>query len=194
MLMIDVLIGVGGTLLGAVVGARGALAVSREDRLHAQREDVRRALAGYLGALYPSVAELRELPPARPESKLESGLKRLERDDVRWVRQRRREHLLYGDRHRELAAKLAAAAAELQVRPMPDALRAAFDRANDYVERLGEQRTPELLNEWASVYADLMQGRGVLDTWRPPGRAGLFERLIRPRHRGLDSPHERSEA
>jgi hypothetical protein len=65
---------------------------------------------------------------------------------------------------------LAAAAAELQVRPIPDELRAAFDRANNYIERLGEQRTPELLAEWSSVHDDLMAGRRALDSWLPPRR------------------------
>ncbi len=91
--MVDVLIGVGGTLLGAAVGVGGALTISREDRRHAAREDLRRALAVYLGALYPSVSELKELPPTRPEPALARWLTRLERDDVRWLRQRRREHL-----------------------------------------------------------------------------------------------------
>jgi len=87
--MVDVLIGVGGTLLGAVVGVGGVLTISRDDRRHAGREDVRRALTVYLGALYPSVSELKELPPKRPESTLARWLTRLERDDVRWLRQRR---------------------------------------------------------------------------------------------------------
>jgi len=37
-------------------------------------------------------------------------------------------------------------------------LRAAFDRANHYVERLGEQRTPELLEEWSVIHADRIAG------------------------------------
>ncbi len=185
---LDVLIGVGGTLLGAIVGVRGALAISRDERRHGQQEDVRRALATYLGAIYPVVNELRELPAVQPVSPLIRWLGRLERSDVAWVRQRRREYRLYGYRHREGGDRLAAAVAELQVRPMPEALQAAVDRANNYIERLGEQRTPELREEWSSVHADLMRGREALDSWTPPRAAR--RRWLTAIRRAIRAPEE----
>lgn len=166
--MVDALIGVGGALLGAIVGVRGALAISRDERRDAQREDLRRALAGYLGALYPAVHELRTLPPARRLPRLVQWIERLQPADVAWAKQRHREYRLYGYRHREGGDRLAAAVAELQVRAMPDELRLAVDRANSYVERLGEQRAPELIEEWSSVHSNLMNGQQALDVWKPP--------------------------
>lgn len=166
--MVDALIGVGGVLLGAIVGVRGALVVSRDERRHEQREDLRRALAAYLGALYPAVNELRELPPARPAPRVARWIDSLQPSDAAWARQRRREYRLYGYRHREGGDRLAASVAQLQVRAMPAELRAAVDRANGYIERLGEQRTKELREEWSSVHGDLMRGRQVLDSWLPP--------------------------
>jgi hypothetical protein len=175
--MRDVLIGVGGALLGAVVGVRGALAISRDERRHRKPEDLRSALAIYLGALYPAVNELRELPPARTLPGFVTLIDRLQPPDVAWARQRSREYRLYGYRHKEGGDRLAAAFAQLQVRAMPEELRVAVDRANDYVKRLGEQRTPDLIEEWSSVHADLMRGREALDSGTPP-------RARRPSRRG----------
>jgi len=94
--MVDALVAVAGTLLGAAVGVRGALVISRAERLDATREDVRRTLAGYLGALYPAVAELRELSPRRELPLLVRWLQRPEPSDVAWARQRWREYRGYG--------------------------------------------------------------------------------------------------
>jgi hypothetical protein len=106
----------------------------------------------------------------------------LQPSDVVWVRQRRREHQRYGYRHREGGDRLAAAVAQLQVRAMPDELRAAVDQANGYIERLGEQRTQELREEWSSVHDDLMRGRQALDSWTPPRAWFRTNRSRRRRH------------
>jgi hypothetical protein len=49
---------------------------------------------------------------------------------------------LTGDRYRQIASQLAVAATKLQTLPSPPDVRAAVDAGNDYVERLGENRTP----------------------------------------------------
>lgn len=156
-----------GAILGAAIGVLGTLKISRERRRHDQREDLRRAFGAYLGALYPAVAELRELPPVREQPRLVALLSRLESENVAWARQRQREYRLYGDRHRQNASALAAAVADLQVRPMPSVLRSAFERANDYIERLGEQRSPELRGEWEAIHAELMRGARSIEGWTP---------------------------
>jgi hypothetical protein len=103
----------------------------------------------------------------RPPRPIERWLMRLGRQDVAWARQRSREYRRYGYRLRELAAELAAAFVDLQVRPMSDELGAAVVRAKRYVEQLGEQRTPELIAEWPAIHAELMRGRDSLDSWLP---------------------------
>jgi hypothetical protein len=140
-------------------------------------EALRRAFGVYLGALYPAVAELRELPPVRQPSPLVALMNRLEPRDVAWAKQREREFRRYGDRHRQNASALAAAVADLQVQAKPDLLRVAFDRANDYIERLGEQRTPELRAEWTSVHAHLMREAHAIDNWVPPEARSSFRRM-----------------
>lgn len=65
-------------------------------------------------------------------------------------------HKRYGDRYLDLAGRLGAARVDFMMRDLPPNVDAAVQRASDYVKRLGEQRTPELIDEWAGVHADLI--------------------------------------
>jgi len=42
---------------------------------------------------------------------------------------------------------------------MPATVLAAIEAANDYVERLGEERTDELKAEWSSIYDRLQAAK-----------------------------------
>ena len=68
------LIGVGGTLGGTGLGYRGARAINRDDRAAALREQMRTAVADYFGLLVVSVAELRDLPPAKEPNALDQAV------------------------------------------------------------------------------------------------------------------------
>jgi hypothetical protein len=149
-------IGVAGTLGGTGLGYRGALAIHRRDRTSALQDRIRSALAEYLGALYASVGELRDLPPSKPLNRLYQAINELRGEQATWLARRRAEYRLTGDRYRDVAARQVAAAAQLQVLPIPPDLRAAVDAANNYVERLAENRSPELIAEWPGIHARLM--------------------------------------
>ncbi len=149
-------IGVVGTLGGTGLGYRGAVAISRREREAAQRVQMRSAFGEYLGALYASVGELRDLPDTKPPNWLVRSIDAIRGEDATWLAHRRAERWLTGDRYRELAARQVAAVARLQVLPLPPDVRAAFDAANNYTERLGENRTPALKAEWSEIHARLM--------------------------------------
>lgn len=149
-------IGVCGTLSGTGLGYVGAVRISRRDRAAALLAQIRSAAAVYLGALYQSVGELHELPPNRDPNALDRGIRRLQGEQGAWVAQRRAEYRLSGDRYRQLAGQLASAAAQLHALPLPPDLDAAVAAANEYVEKLSEQRTPELIAQWPATRAALL--------------------------------------
>jgi hypothetical protein len=81
---------------------------------------------------------------------------------------------LTGDRYRQIASQLAVAATKLQTLPLPPDVRAAVDAGNDYVERLGENRTPELTKEWAEIHERMVNSMASLEE---PLQRDLMERL-----------------
>lgn len=155
-------IGVTGALVGAGVGYGGALAISRRDRAADIQQKIRDAFGLYLGTLYASVAEGLELPPNRPPTRLDRAVERVQGQQGAWLARRRREYQLSGDRYRELAARLSAAEAQLQVLPLSPGLRGAVNAANDYVRRLGEDRSPEIKAEWSAIHSQLMRANSQL--------------------------------
>jgi hypothetical protein len=84
------------------------------------------------------------------------GVGKLQGEQGAWTARRRAEYRLSGDRYRQLAGQLASAAAQLHVLPMPPDLDAAVAAANQYVEKLSDQRTPELIAQWPAVRALLL--------------------------------------
>jgi hypothetical protein len=156
------LIVVGGTLAGTGLGYRGALAINRRDQASALRDRMRSALAEYLGILYASVAELRDVPANKPPNWLDQAINKMRSEQATWLAHRRAEYRLAGDRYREVPARLGTAIAQLQVLPLPPDVRAAVDGANNYVERLSEDRSPERKAEWSEVHAQLMAATRTL--------------------------------
>lgn len=93
---------------------------------------------------------------------------------VAQVAHRHAEYRLAGNRYREVPARLGAAVAQLQVLPLPPDVRAAVDAANNCIERLSQDRSPELQAEWSNVHARLMdaaQTLGVERSGRRPRRS-----------------------
>jgi hypothetical protein len=149
-------IGICGTLSGTGLGYVGAVRISRRDRAAALRGQIRSAAAVYLGALYQSVGELRDLPPKKTPNALDRGVSKLQGEQGACIARRRAEYRLSGDRYRQLAGQLASAAAQLHVLPLPPDLDAAVAAANEHVEKLSDRRTPELIAEWPAVRASLL--------------------------------------
>ena len=174
---------VGGTLLGAVVGLRGARSIGREERTEAAHGETVRAFAEYVSALVPIVAELRELPAVPSSSPLESVVNQLRGEAATYFATRRREQELFGGRNREQAARLAAAAVDLRLRPLPQGVRDAIDRANNYVERLGQDRSDEMIAAWPAIHSDLMDAGAELRDSQPRSA-----RVRRWRSRPTDAP------
>jgi hypothetical protein len=154
---------VGGTALGARIGLKGAQRISREERAAAERSDVVRAFGLFLGALYPSVAELQAMPPVGGwRFGVANVINRVRGPVPTWVATVRNEHNFDGGRRRELSWRLAATVADLQVRRLPPDVRAAVAEATGYVQRLGQQRSPELVAEWERIRLRLMAAAAEL--------------------------------
>jgi hypothetical protein len=155
-------IGVGGAVAGALVGFGGSWLVSRQERKAAAKGERRRAYAAYLGTLYPMVSELRDMPNADdrplpdPIGSLLSLLPNAKATE--WLRLRK----AVGDRAYLMSAQMAAAYALVQVLKMPDAVSAVISDANEYVIALGATRTPELLGAWPDLHGRLQSAIDLL--------------------------------
>lgn len=166
------LIGAGGALGGSALGLRGALRISREEREQATHDRIREAFGGYLAALYPSVAELRELPALRKPDLITKVINAWRGKEATWIAQRKAERRVLGDNYRQVAYQLAGATARLQVLPLDHELREVLKAATDYIERLSETRSPELKAEWPQIHSRLMAQvtrLGVKESDRPSG-------------------------
>lgn len=140
-------------LVGVGVGYVGSRRISKAERAADARAELRRAVAGYLAALYPVVAELRAMPDVRT-SQLAEVLDRVSGEAATYVRSRRQIAKL-GSRPFELGDRLAAAAANLQVLGPPEPLDAAVAKANGYVEQLAETRSDEVKARWPEIWDEL---------------------------------------
>lgn len=125
---------------------------------------MRHAFASYLGALYPAVAELRELPPARRSPANATILDRVRGNESTFLAARRRERAVFGDRPRQVADRVASALASLQVMALPSEVRAACEAAAAYIERLAGQRSSEVSAEWPAIYEQLQAAGRLLDS------------------------------
>jgi hypothetical protein len=161
-------IGVAGTLVGTGLGFTGAFFIARCERRHALRRERRQAFATYLAALYPAVAELRELPPVRKAAPGATLLDRVRGEEATFVATRRRERAVFGDRPRELADRVAIALASLQVMALPADVRTACEAAAEYIERLAAQRSPEINAEWSTIYEQLHAAARLLSSDKKP--------------------------
>ncbi len=123
---------------------------------------MRDAFGVFLGAVYPAVAELREVPDVDGIPKLDQAYNRLRGEKATFIAVRRRERQIFGDGLRLRAQRVAIAVADLQVLPLPRPVREAVDAANDYLERLSQRRTPELKSEWEQIHKQLMAAAEIL--------------------------------
>src|SRR5687767_6791806 len=101
-------------LAGVGLGYLGSAKVSRREREAAGRDELRRAFARYLGALYAVVAELRAAPATQP-GKLADLVDRVRGEAWTYVSTRRRLLATLGPRPLMLSDRLADAVAHLQV-------------------------------------------------------------------------------
>lgn len=166
-------IGVGGTIGGAAVGYRGALSISRDERVSAQRDRIRAAFAEFFSQCVVSVAELRDLPANKTPNWLDKAVNELRGEQGAWIARRRAEFRLTGDRYRQLAADLGIALVQLRALPLPSEVRATVDAARDYIERLGQDRSPEVIGEWSDIHARLTRASESLNEDPPKRRWGF---------------------
>jgi hypothetical protein len=152
---------IGGTATGAIIALKGARSLSRDERIAAERAENLRAFRIFVAETVQSVSELKQLPPVPkpwPTDRLIELAERPLRGGKVGMQMATRSRIYkrYGDRHLDLAGRLGAALVDLMMRDLPSNVDAAVQRASDYVQRLGEQRTPELIAEWGAVHADLI--------------------------------------
>lgn len=144
-----------GAFGGAAIGFAGSLKVNADQRREADRIEKRRALAAYLGALYPAVSELREMPPDKDLDMIGRAIEMLSGEQASWIRTRRAlvasSPQMFGRMDR-----LAAAMARVQTLAMPATVTQAVEGANDYVVELGRERSEELVAAWPEIRAELL--------------------------------------
>ncbi|MGE5282562.1 MAG: hypothetical protein ACM3N0_09645 [Chloroflexota bacterium] len=179
--------GLVGAFGGSGIGLAGSLKISAVQRSEAARVERRRAFAGFLGALYPAVTELREMPPNREPNLLERASDVLSTEQASWVRTRRA-LVAMGPHVFGRMDRLAGAMAHLQVLDMPEELMIAVEEANDYVVRLGEDRTPERLDEWSTIHGRLHAAKASLAASRPRVRGWVRRRIRHQWTRGSSPP------
>jgi hypothetical protein len=152
---VAVLVGPVAGLLGVGLGYLGTKRLSDQQRQRERGAELSRALAAYLGALYPVVAELRAMPHV-PAGDGTSRLDRLMWGEAgAYVKSRQRLLRSFGTRHFELQDRFAAAAAQLKVLPLPMELEQAVDAATAWVEELAVSRAPDVTRRWPQIWEDL---------------------------------------
>jgi hypothetical protein len=150
-------------LLGVGLGYFGSRHISKGEREAAGRAEVRRALAAYLGAIYPLVAELRAMPEVSC-GRLADAVDRISGEAASYVRSRRQLTKL-GSRPFELMDRFVAAAAILRfLELLPAPLQVAISNANGYVEQLNETRSDELKDCWPEIWRELQSATRLLPT------------------------------
>jgi hypothetical protein len=155
-------IAVVGTLAGACVGVGGTVVIARRERQHLLNVRMRDAFGVFLGAMYPAVADLRELPDVNDLPIAAKAYNKLRGEPATFVANRQREREVFGDVLRDRAHRVAIAFAELQVLPLPREAREAIDTTMEYLERLSKRRTPELKAEWTVIYELLASAAELL--------------------------------
>ena len=102
-------------------------------------------------------------PPNIRPNVISRAIDRARGEQRAWLATRSAEYRLLGNRHREVASSLAIAAARLHVLPLRSELEAAVSAENDYVEKLGTDRTPELIAQWSDIRTRLLESGAYLD-------------------------------
>lgn len=158
-------IGVIGALAGAALGSGitilGTRRLSKDERAAAESAENLRAFRLFVSEAALSVSELRQLPAVPKPWPTDAAVTRLTTllkggEAGAQMAMRRRVYRQYGDRHEDLAARFAAAYMDLRLRDLPSSVDATVERTADYIAKLGEDRTPELKDEWKAIHAALM--------------------------------------
>lgn len=151
-----------GAFGGAGIGFLGAIKVAADQRGETRLTERRHALATYLGALTPVVAELKEMPPNREPDLVSKAIEQISGEQATWVRTRKglvaMSPHMFGRMDR-----LSLAMAHLQLLDMPDPVMKAVEAANDYAAELGEERSKGLIERWPSIHADLIAAFKLID-------------------------------
>jgi hypothetical protein len=163
-----------GTLGGAGVGVRGALAISRNQRDEARRQRIGDAYSAFLAAVVLAVAELRQWPsPTEPHALRQLANRTQDKicgEGTSDLAARRGARAIFGDRPWIFADGVVQAWAVLRVLPLDDDTRSVCDSAVDYVERLSDARTDEIKAEWSGLHARLMDAANQISGNRTPQR------------------------
>lgn len=162
-----------GAFGGAGIGFLGAIKVAADQRVEARLSERRHAMATYLGALSPVVAELKEMPPNKEPDLVEKAIERISGEQATWVRTRKglvaMSPHMFGRMDR-----LSSALAQVHLLDMPAGVMKAVEAANDYAVELGEERSEDLVARWPSIHAELLATSKLLDPDRHRhfGRSG----------------------
>jgi hypothetical protein len=143
---------------------------------------MRATYAVYLGAFHAAIAELREFPPAPRDARLDRAVELLiargkssampfvsdlatRTEATRWINTRKHVKETSGERLQESSTHVTNATALLELLPLPDDATAAVKRANDYLDLLGTDRSPEVLAEYADVCDQLQAAARSIADW-----------------------------
>jgi hypothetical protein len=155
-----------GAFGGSGIGFAGALKVAADQRLEDRRSEKRRAMASYLGALYPVISELKEMPKNKEPDLVSKAIEQVSGEQATWVRTRKglvaMSPHMFGRQDR-----LSSAFAHVQLLDMPDPVMDAVEAANDYAIELGEERSEAILGRWPTVHKDLLDASRLLDAQDP---------------------------
>jgi hypothetical protein len=175
----------GGGALGGWIGLHGARSLSADEREAAARAETLRSFRLYFGCVATTVARHREVPFVPEPTQLSKAVERVTEwvTDVRhrYIAVQRRAREAFGDSYRDLSGRLAETLIDLQLRELPATVRAATDASSTYVQRLGEQRSPELVAQWPDVHAQLTAAGEELRVWADALRGSRRLRLRRTR-------------
>ncbi len=144
-----------GAFGGALIGLTGALVIDRVQSRRALRAARQRTFGSFLGALYPAVAQLREMPSNRSGGLFERIDSLLSTPQAEWARSQRAIATMAPQIFGRID-RLLAALALLQVIDLPPEVVSEVDNAVEYVERLGENRTRERVEEWPAIRERLL--------------------------------------
>jgi hypothetical protein len=150
-----------GAFGGSLIGLVGAVAIDRAQRGRSVTAERQRAFAGFLGSLYPVVAELRDMPPNRAGGLFDRIDSLLSTRQSSWARTRRGLAAVSPQLFPRID-RLLAMVATLQVIDLPKEVRCAVDEASEYVERLGEERSPDLVAAWPDIHERLQNAAALL--------------------------------
>jgi hypothetical protein len=151
-----------GAFGGAGIGFLGAIKVAADQRDDARQIERRQALTGYLGALYPVVGELREMPPNKDPDLLTKAIDQLSGEQAAWVRTRKGMIAMSPHSFGRMD-RLSSAMAQVQLLDMPSEVMEAVESASDYVRELGEERSEELVGRWPSIREALLSASRRLE-------------------------------